>query len=164
MGFKETYEAIKKDPKNGEKNFNVIVELQEDGSFKATMGAKPHEIIIDAPPGLDGKDLGPSPLLLILAATGGCIAAVIGFWAKIMDVKIDHIKVFSRGHINLGGIFATDDSLKPYYDNLNPVIQIKSSEPQEKIDKLMKEVWDHCPIINNLNKDSGLKWKYTVKP
>ncbi|MHA1789809.1 MAG: OsmC family protein [Candidatus Helarchaeota archaeon] len=164
MGFKETYEAIKKDPKNGEKNFNVIIESQEDGSFKATMGAKPFEIIIDAPENLGGKNLGPSPLFIILTAVGGCTAAVIKFWSMIMDVKIDHIKIFSRGHINLGGIFGTDDSLKSYYDNLRPVIQIKSSEPKEKIDELMKNVWEHTPIIGNFINKSDLVWKYTVKP
>ncbi|MHA1785850.1 MAG: OsmC family protein [Candidatus Helarchaeota archaeon] len=162
MGFKETYENIKADIKNGEKNFNVKVVQQPDGSFLATMGAKPHTLIIDAPPGLDGKDLGPSPLLVILASVGGCIAAVIGFWAKIMDVKIDHIEVFARGHINLGGIFGIGDE-KPYYDKLRPLIRIKTSEPKEKIDELMKKVWERAPIINNMNMNSGLEWKYEVK-
>jgi len=162
MGFKETYEAIKGDISKGEKNFNVQVELQPDGSLKAIMGAKPFEMIIDAPPGLDGKNLGPSPLLVILASVGACICAVTNFWAKIKDVKIDDIKVFSRGHINLGGIFGIGDE-KPYYDKLNPLVKIKSSEPKEKIDDLMKTVWEKCPIINNLNMDSKLEWKIQTK-
>ena len=162
MGFKETYENIKADIKNGEKNFNVQVALQPDGSFKATMGAKPHEMIIDAPPGLDGTDVGPSPLLVILASVGACICAVTNFWAKIKGLKIDDIKVFSRGHINLGGIFGIGDE-KPYYDNLRPLVRIKTSEPKEKIDELMKIVWEKCPIINNMNMNSGLEWKVEVK-
>ena len=40
--FKETYEAIKKDVKNGEKNFNVICEMLPEGmQVECTMGAKP---------------------------------------------------------------------------------------------------------------------------
>ncbi len=162
MGFLETYEAIKKDISAGEKNFNVKVELQADGSLKATMGAKPHTMIIDAPPGLDGKDLGPSPLLVILTSVGACIAAVTGFWAKIKGLKIDNIEVFSRGHINLGGIFGIGDE-KPYYDKLNPLVKLKTSEPQEKIDELMKIVWEKCPIINNMNMNSQLEWKIQTK-
>ncbi|NHI93882.1 MAG: OsmC family peroxiredoxin [Candidatus Lokiarchaeota archaeon] len=160
MGFKETLENIKKDVKNGEKNFNVQVETQPDGSIKAMMD--PFEIIIDAPPGLDGSDLGPSPLLVILASVGACICAVTKFWAKIKDIKIDEVKVFSRGHINLGGIFGVGDE-KPYYDNLRPLVRIKSSEPKEKIDELMNIVWERCPIINNMNMNSGLEWKVEVK-
>ena len=162
MGFKETYESIKQDIKNGEKNFNVQIEQQPDGSFKATMGAKPHTIIIDAPPGLDGTDVGPSPLLIILTAVGGCIAAVTNFWAKIKGLKIDDIKVFSRGHINLGGIFGIGDE-KPYFDGLKPLVKLKTSEPKEKIDDLMKIVWEKCPIVNNMNMNSGLEWKYQTK-
>ena len=164
VGFKETLEAVKANSEAGEKNFNVIVETQDDGSIKCTMGAKPFELIIDAPIGLDGKDLGPSPLLVILAVVGGCTAAVMNFWAKIMDIKIDNIKIFSRGHINLGGIFGTDDKLLPYFDNIRPVIKIKSSESKETIDKFMKAVWDHTPILNNMNLASGIEWKYSVKP
>ena len=162
MGFKETYENIKADIKNGEKNFNVQVELQPDGSLKAIMGAKPFEMIIDAPPGLDGKNLGPSPLLVILASVGACICAVTNFWAKIKGVQIDDIKVFSRGHINLGGIFGIGDE-KPYYDKLHPLVKIKSPEPKEKIDDLMQTVWERCPIINNMNMDSKLEWKIQTK-
>ena len=162
MGFKETYENIKADIKNGEKNFNVQVELQPDGSLKAIMGAKPFEMIIDAPPGLDGKNLGPSPLLVILASVGACICAVTNFWAKIKGVQIDDIKVFSRGHINLGGIFGIGDE-KPYYDKLHTLVKIKSPEPKEKIDDLMKTVWERCPIINNMNMDSKLEWKIQTK-
>ncbi|MBD3230121.1 MAG: hypothetical protein GF329_18225 [Candidatus Lokiarchaeota archaeon] len=163
MGFEETLEKVKEDSANGEKNFNVIVEKLDDGSIKAQMGAKPFEMIIDAPPGLGGKNLGPSPLLVILASIGACIIAVTGFWAQMMDIKIDSIKCFSRGHINLGGIFGTEKKLKPYYDKLRPVVQIKSPEPKEKIEKLMKEVWDHCPAVQNFNKKSGLEWKIQIK-
>jgi uncharacterized OsmC-like protein len=163
MGFKETYKAIKQDSANGEKNFNVIVEKLDDGSIKATMGAKPLEMTIDAPEGLGGKNLGPSPLLVILASVGACIIAVVGFLAQIKGLKIDSIKCFSRGHINLGGIFGTDENLKPYYDNLKPVVQIKSPEPKEKIEALMQEVWDHCPAVQNMNRESGLEWKVQIK-
>ncbi len=163
MGFLETYEAVKKDSSKGVKNFNVIVESQPDGSFIAKMG-QDFQAIYDAPPGLGGKDLGPSPLLGILAAVGSCIGAVTKFWSQIMDVPIDHIKIFSRGHINLAGIFGTDDAnYEGMYDKLEPIVEIRSSAPKEKIDEMMEQVWKHCPVINNLNRDSGLTWRIKVK-
>ena len=163
MGFLDTYQAVKEDPTKGKKNFNVLVESQPDGSFLAKMGDD-FQYVFDAPPGLGGQDLGPSPLLGILATIGACIGAVTKFWSQIMDIPIDDIKIFSRGHINLAGIFGTDDAnYKGMYDNLEPIIEIKSSAPKEKIDELMTQVWKHCPIVNNFNKDSGLQWKIKVK-
>ena len=81
-----------------------------------------------------------------------------------MEIPVDHIKIFSRGHINLAGIFGTDDAnYIGMYDNLEPIIEIKSSAPKEKIDELMNQVWAHCPVVNNFNKESGLHWKIKIK-
>lgn len=158
MGFKETYEAIKKDISAGEKHFNVACEMLPNGmQCKVSMGEKPHEYIIDAPPGLDGTDEGPSPLLAILASIGACIIAVTKFWSKILDIPIEELKVFSRGHINLGAIFGIDDNLLPGYDKLEPVIRIKSSAPKEKVEEMMNKVLSHCPVITNFNGASPIQ-------
>lgn len=162
--FKETYEAIKADWENGEKNFNVECEMLPDGmQVKCTMGAKPFELIIDAPPGLDGTNEGPSPLLVILASIGACIIAVTKFWAKIMDIEIKEMKVFSRGHINLGAIFGIDESKLAGYDKLEPVIRIKADAPDEKINELMDKVLTHCPIITNMGGASPIQPKVQIR-
>lgn len=162
--FKETYEAIKEDWAKGEKNFNVECEMLKEGmQVKCTMGAKPFEIIIDAPPGLDGTNEGPSPLLVILTAVGGCIVAVTKFWAKIMDIEIEELKVYSRGHINLGAIFGIDDSKLAGYDKLEPVVRIKANASEEKINELMDKVFTHCPIITNMAGASPIKPKVQIR-
>ena len=162
--FKETYEVIKADWENGEKNFNVECEMLPDGmQVKCTMGAKPFELIIDAPPGLDGTNEGPSPLLFILASIGACIIAVTRFWAKIMDIEIKEMKVFSRGHINLGAIFGIDDSKLAGYDKLEPVIRIKADAPDEKINELMDKALSHCPIITNMGGASPIQPKVQLR-
>jgi uncharacterized OsmC-like protein len=162
--FKETYKAIKADWNAGEKNFNVECEMLPEGmQVKTTMGAKPFNILIDAPPGLDGTNEGPSPLLVILASIGACIIAVTRFWAKIMDIEIKEMKVFSRGHINLGAIFGIDDSKLAGYDKLEPVIRIKADAPKEKINDLMEKVFSHCPVITNFGGASKIQPKVQIR-
>ena len=162
--FKETYEAIKADWKAGEKNFNISCEMLPDGmQVECTMGAKPFKLLIDAPPGLDGTNEGPSPLLVILASIGACIVAVTKFWAKIMNIKIESLTVNSRGHINLGAIFGIDDSKLAGYDKLEPVIRIKADASEEKINELMDKVLSHCPIITNMNGASPITPKVQIR-
>ena len=162
--FKETYEAIKADWNAGEKNFNVECEMLPNGmQVKCSMDTKPFELIIDAPGGLDGTNEGPSPLLVILSSIGSCIIAVTRFWAKIMDIEIEEMKVFSRGHINLGAIFGLDDSKLAGYDKLEPVIRIKAKASDEKINELMNKVLSHCPIITNMNGASPITPKVQIK-
>jgi len=161
--FKETYDAIKADITKGEKNFNVECTMLKDGmQTEIKMGGKPHRFLIDAPAGLDGTDMGPSPLLAILGAIGACLVAVTKFWAEIMNVQIDEMKVFSRGHINLGALFGINDNLLPGYDKIEPIIRIKSPAPEEKIIELMDKVYSHCPVITNFNGASTInpKLKY----
>ncbi len=162
--FKETYEAVKADIKNGEKNFNVECKMLEEGmQVECTMGAKPFKILIDAPEGLDGTNEGPSPLLVILTSIGACIVAVTKFWAKIMDIKIESLVVNSRGHINLGAIFGIDDNLLAGYDKLEPVIRIKADAPEEKINEMMEKVLSHCPILTNMSGASPVKPKVQIR-
>jgi uncharacterized OsmC-like protein len=162
--FKETYETIKKDWNAGEKNFNVECEMLPDGmQVKCSMDTKPFELIIDAPGGLDGTNQGPSPLLVILASIGACIVAVTRFWAIIMDIEIEEMKVFSRGHINLGAIFGLDDSKLAGYDKLEPVVRIKAKASDAKINELMDKVFSHCPIITNMGGASPITPKVQIK-
>ncbi len=162
--FKETYEAIKNDWEKGEKNFNIECEMLHEGmQIKCTMDTKPFELIIDAPEGLDGTNMGPSPLLVILSSIGACIIAVTKFWAKIMEIEIEEMKVFSRGHINLGAIFGLDDSKLAGYDKLEPVIRIKANASEEKINELMDKVFSHCPIINNMGGASPINPRVQIK-
>ncbi len=162
--FKETYEAIKEDVTKGEKNFNVACEMLSEGmQTKVTMGASKHEVIIDAPAGLDGTDQGASPLLAILGSVGACIIAVTRFWALIMDIKIESMTVNSRGHINLAAIFGIDDKMLPGYDMLEPVVRIKADAPKEKVEEMMEKVFSHCPVITNFNGASPIKPKLQIR-
>lgn len=164
MSFQGTYDKIKGDITAGEKNFNVECTMLKEGmQIEVKMGAKPHVMIIDAPAGLDGTNEGPSPLLAILGSIGACLIAVTKFWSKIMDVPIEEMKVFSRGHINLGAIFGLDENMLPGYDKLEPIIRIKSSAPKEKVEEMMEKVFKHCPVITNFGGASAIKPKLQIK-
>ena len=165
--FEETYEAIKADWNAGEKNFNIECEMLSEGmQVMCTMGnpaGDPFKLLIDAPGGLSGTNKGPSPLLVILSSVGACIIAVTKFWARIMKIDIQELKVFSRGHINLGAIFGLDDSKLAGYDKLEPVIRIKADAPKEKVEELMDKVLTHCPIITNMSGASPITPKIQIK-
>ncbi len=165
--FKETYEAIKADYANGEKNFNIECDMLSEGAqVMCTMGnpgGDPFKLLIDAPLGLDGTNKGPSPLLVILSSIGACIIAMINFWAKIMDVKIEELKVFSRGHLNLGALFGIDDSKVAGYDKLEPVIRIKADASEEKINELIDKAFTHCPVITNFSGATKITPKIQIR-
>jgi len=80
-----------------------------------------------------------------------------------MDIKINELEVFSRGHINLGAIFGIDDSKLSGYDKLEPVIRIKADASEEKINELMDKVLTHCPVITNFGGASPIQPKVQIR-
>ena len=82
-----------------------------------------------------------------------------------MDIQIDEMKVFSRGHINLGSLFGLDKSgnMLAGYDKVEPIIRIKSPESEERINEMMEKVFTHCPIITNFAGASAIKPKVHYK-
>jgi uncharacterized OsmC-like protein len=162
--FLETYKAIEKDPESGERHFNVPVEFDGDVRFKMTMDVSKHVVFTDSPAGLGGTDKAASPLFLTLGAIGACIGTVIMFWSRILDIKIDDVKIFSRAHINLAGLLGIGGGkYKPGFDQLEPIVEITSNEEQAKIDQLMEKVNTHCPIFFNLRNESPIEWKVRKK-
>ena len=163
MGFKETYEAVKKNYEAGQKNFNVKCEMLEEGmQTKVDMGDG-FEILIDAPEGLGGTNKGPSPLLVILGVIGACIIAVVKFWALIEDIKIEKMEIYSRGKINLSGIFGIDPNELPGYTDFEPVIRIKADAPKEKIEELLDRALKHCPVMTNMGGATPIKPRIQIQ-
>ena len=164
MGFQETYEEIQKDKSAGQKNFNVKCTMLDEGmQTKVVMGASNHEWIIDSPEGLGGTDEGPSPLLGILGMIGSCIIAITKFWAMIMDIELENVEVYSRGKINLAGIFGIDeDELKGFTD-FQPVIRVRANAPKEKVEELMDKVVNHCPVITNFAGATPIDYRVQIR-
>lgn len=88
----------------------VSTKWLEDMSFESEIDG--HKIIVDAKPEVGGKDLGPRPKQLMLAALGGCTAMdVVSILKKMrvdikgLDVKVegelseDHPKRFLKMHV-----------------------------------------------------------------
>ncbi|MFX1294211.1 MAG: OsmC family protein [Promethearchaeota archaeon] len=161
MSFKETIETFKSDNSKGERKFNVRIEDNGAMSFKISMGTKPHVVYTGSPPGLGGEDIGASPLLLTLGVIGSCIGTVIKFWARLMNVKIDDINISMRGNINLCGIFGIGDS-KAAFDNLKPIVRIKSDEDEAKIKELLKNVDEHCPAFFLIRDGNPIEWDIKI--
>jgi uncharacterized OsmC-like protein len=162
LGLEETIKEFKKDNSKGERNFNVIIEDNGGMSFKVSMGDKPHVIYTGSPPGLGGEDKGASPLLLTLGVAGACIGTVIKFWSKLMNLKIDNVQISMRGHMNLCGIFGIGNH-SAGFDNLKAIVRLTTSEDKAKIDELIKNVDEHCPIFLLCRNQNPVDYEIKIK-
>lgn len=109
-----------------------------------------HKLTIDEPESAGGKDRGPRPVEVVLAAYLGCTHVTIHRIAEEMGIKFSGLRV------------ETDGDLMPLKENfkkrgigrMSVNIDISTSESQERINNLAKELEDRC-IVTGILRRSG---------
>ena len=74
----------------------IVVTHRRDLQFRAQIGA--HEVILDQPARAGGDDAGPSPLDLIGAALGSCIALYVRQFLETRRLRTDGLRVEVEQH------------------------------------------------------------------
>lgn len=147
----KTIEGIQKNPDTAKVVFRAETQLVDGVSCTAKV-REFDELIIDEPPALGGVDKGMNPVELIAAALGTCQEIMYAAYASVMDIKLDAVSVDVKGRLDLRGLFGLDTSVPAGYGNISYVTQISSQEDNEKIEKLVKAVESHCPVLDTLER------------
>jgi len=111
-----------------------------------------HNLTVDEPTSFGGKDEGPSPVELILAALATCQEITYKAFATALGIKIDSVGVELNGTLDLQGFLALNKDIRPGFQSITGNVDIKSSSPQAEIDKLIAVVNEHCPVFRYFNK------------
>lgn len=107
---------------------------------------------IDEPPALGGRDRGPDPVELILAALGACQEITYRLYADTLGIPIDNVSVSVSGRLDLRGFFAVDESVRPGFKDVTATVRIDSPAPADEIERLRASVDRHCPVLDILRR------------
>jgi putative redox protein len=127
----------------------VIVTENPAGGFTQTVHTETHDFLADEPVSAGGRDLGPDPYRLLLAALGACTSMTIRMYADRKQWPVDRIEVRLRHD----RIHATDcaDCLdkNAMVDKITRDIVIEGDLDDEQRRRLM-EIADRCPVHRTL--------------
>ena len=98
-------------------------------TFQSEIGN--HKIIMDAPEMAGGKDLGPSPKKLMLAALSGCTGMDVVSILQKMRVEFSNVNIEVQGDI-------TDENPKHYFKMHVIYTFTGKNLPLEKLEKAVK--------------------------
>lgn len=98
-------------------------------TFQSEIGN--HKIIMDAPEMAGGKDLGPSPKKLMLAALSGCTGMDVVSILQKMRVKFSNVNIEVQGDV-------TDENPKHYFKMHVIYTFTGKNLPLEKLEKAVK--------------------------
>ena len=96
-----------------------------------------HKIQMDLPPHQNGEDLAATALEYIVMGYAGCTVTMYKIIADKMRLHIDSIDIAVEAE-KLGEMETVTD--------LKSVLTVKSSEPEEKLQKTLEMVKQTCPV------------------
>jgi len=107
--------------------------------------------LLDEPEELGGTDKAMNPVEALLSALGGCQAIVAAAFAEANDIKFEEFSVDLEGDIDLDGFMGLSD-VRPGFQEIRFVMNFKSNEPKEKLDKFVEFIEKTCPVGDTLSK------------
>jgi putative redox protein len=151
--LKTTFETIMKvfGRKPSEALSTYTAECEWKGNLLVEATMKEFKQLIDEPEMMAGTNQGPSPLDIQMAALGSCQEIMYAAFAAVMGIKLDEVKVKVDGEIDLRGMFGMD-GVPAGFKKITYVTTIKSPEPREKLEMLVKAVEANCPVMDTLKR------------
>jgi putative redox protein len=111
------------------------VSLEGTDRWKTTVQVGPHTFVTDTPEKVGGKDLGPDPEELLLAAWGSCTAMTVQMYAQRKEWPVERVDV------KLDLVPKTEESPQ----RLVRTIALFGPLTEEQRERL-KDIAEKCPV------------------
>ena len=121
-----------------------LISLKHEKDFRVTAAVRGHRLTLDAPTEQGGMDAGPTPVELLAAAVGSCMAMHIAKYCKAAKLPhegfgIDLDFQLAKDPLRIGSI--TVDIMLP------------QGFPQDRIDAVRRAA-EQCPVKNTLKEST----------
>lgn len=118
--------------------------------FKVSCESNGHKIILDEPESFGGTNLGMNPVEAVLNALGACKTIVTKSAAQKMRIDLEAIEVVCHGVLDPDGFTGVNPNAKVGFSKIETVYNFKSSATRESLEKLVKFVESHCPVMDTI--------------
>lgn len=145
-----TIDAVKAQPELAVFTFRASNRWQQGAhsksrieAFHAAGGEHSHvrDFTLDAdhPEVLVGRDNGPLPVEIALAALASCITGGIGNIASARGVTLYEVESKIEGTMNGYGILGLDDQVRNGYESITLRVKIRGDAPEEKLREIVEQ-------------------------
>jgi putative redox protein len=131
----------------------VVVRENGAGPFAQDVFAGPHRLSADEPPSVGGRDTGPTPYGLLLAALGACTSMTMRMYARRKELPLERVTVRLRHE----KIHARDceecETREGKIDRIEREIAIEGPELDPAQRARLLEIADRCPVHRTLHSE-----------
>ena len=90
---------------------------------------------------------GPTPLEMCLSSLLGCEGVIINRCAEAMQFGYTAVDLEADGEVDQRGSRGVP-GVRPYFNWVRMRIRVHTEEPQERLDRLKRNVEYRCPVMN----------------
>jgi len=87
---------------------------------------------------------------MLLEALVGCAGTTLASVATVMGLAIERAVVRAEGDLDWRGTLGVDKTAPVGFTAVRLVLEVKSSEPQEKLDKLLALTERYCVVLQTI--------------
>jgi len=134
----------------------VTVRETGQGRFQQDIKAGAHRFIADEPVAAGGRDSGPNPYDLLLAALGACTAMTLRLYAERKALPLDRVTVRLRHAKIHAADCETCETKDGMIDRIERGIVLEGALDQEQRARLL-EIADKCPVHRTLTSEVDIR-------
>jgi uncharacterized OsmC-like protein len=134
----------------------VVVRETRNGQFQQEVAVGKHRFAADEPVASDGRDTGPGPYDLLLAALGACTSMTIRLYADRKQiplvrtlVRLRHAKIYATD-------CATCENMEGKIDHIDREISFEGNLDAATRARLL-ETADKCPVHRTLTSEVDIR-------
>jgi putative redox protein len=121
------------------------ISIKHENGLRMNVGIRQHELLLDVPAEKGGADAGPTPVELLAAALGACMAMYVAMYCKSARLPYEGFD------IDLDFQLAKDP---PRISSVSVELTLPADFPEQRIESVKRAV-QQCPVKNTL-KDSTI--------
>lgn len=133
------------------------VSARNEASTRTVMMVRDHVVITDE----KGLNTGPTPLEMTLSSLLGCEGVIINRCAEAMNFTYTAVDMEADGEVDQRGSRGVQ-GVRPYFNWVRLRIRIHTEEPQDRLDRLVRNVESRCPVMNlfkSADVDLDVRWE-----
>ncbi len=123
---------------------------EQVAGLRSEIRIRDFQLVVDEPEALGGTDAGPNPVEIALASLATCQEITYRLYADKLGIPLDHVSVSVEGDVDLRGLFAVDEAVRPGFQAIRATVKLESPAGQAAINELVEAVNRHCPVLDLL--------------
>jgi len=124
-----------------------------DGPYAQLIETAAHHLVADEPADAGGKNTGPSPYDLLLAALGACTSMTMRMYARRKNWPLARVSVTLKHEKLHAEDCAECESREGRVDRIERAIRIEGDLDAEQRDRLM-QIANRCPVHQTLTSET----------